>query len=80
MRAAGGAPAAAWRLKSTRRAEPGAKEGKDCAEVAELADARDSKSREATPRVGSTPTFGRPHREDARPAVRKDVPGKAQSE
>jgi hypothetical protein len=28
------------------------------AEVAELADARDSKSREVTPRVGSTPTFG----------------------
>ena len=28
------------------------------AEVAELADARDSKSREVTPHVGSTPTFG----------------------
>ena len=28
------------------------------AEVAELADARDSKSREVTPHVGSIPTFG----------------------
>ena len=31
---------------------------KQRAEVAELADARDSKSREVTPHVGSIPTFG----------------------
>ena len=36
----------------------GAKTAESTAEVAELADARDSKSREVTPHVGSIPTFG----------------------
>jgi hypothetical protein len=39
-------------------ARAGRQNPKLLAEVAELADARDSKSREVTPHVGSIPTFG----------------------